>query len=498
MSETDSNDKNPSKLGNARRISFVFSDSIVFGGASVFKTSFSLLTFPILTRHFSKAEYGTIDLFGMITSLLVILCIFGQDSAIMRFFYDSNDRSYRRQMISQSLLLQVACAALLIPIPLIFADWIGAQLSSAVNSGTLVRLVVATAPFEIGFALACLVCRINFQRGRYVLLTVGVVMVRVAVLIAAIYALDIGVTGVFWINFGMSIFGCSVGLWYIRDWLVVPSDFRVLKPLLPYALPLGVIMLITAVLPVFERLFVEDTIGPDALGYYAAGAKVAMLISIPIAAFTTAWGPFSLAIAREPDAEQTYQAIFRLLVVMVVPLVLVLDIMGSQILDLLAGSGYTAGSVVVFPLACGIAIGFLGSVTSVGLAIRKRMIFRLYAFVLFLVVGFVAIITLGNLFGLQGVAYGALIGQLVLATSLYLFAKMVSGISWNTPPVIVFCGVFLIGGFALNVTLGSSHFAFSILHAGAVLVVCPLVGILLLFSPSERRSALAAIRRVRR
>ncbi|MAJ45802.1 MAG: hypothetical protein CBC35_00610, partial [Planctomycetes bacterium TMED75] len=359
-------------------------------------------------------------------------------------------------------------------------------------------LVVATAPFEIGFALACLVCRINFQRGRYVLLTVGMVMVRVAVLIAAIYVLDIGVTGVFWINFGMSIFGCLVGLWYIRDWLVVPSDFGLLKPLLPYALPLGVIMVVTAVFPVFERLFVEDTIGPDALGYYAAGAKVAMLISIPIAAFMTAWGPFSLAIAKEPDAEQTYQAIFRLLVVMVVPLVLVLDIMGSRILDLLAGSGYTAGSVVVFPLACGIAIGFLGSVTSVGLAIRKRMIFRLYAFVLFLVVGFAAIITLGNLFGLQGVAYGALVGQLVLATSLYLFAKMVSGISWNAPPVIIFIGVFLVGGFALNVTLGSSHIAFSILHAGAVLVVCPLVGILLLFTPSERRSALAAISRVRR
>ena len=116
----------------------------------------------------------------------------------------------------------------------------------------------------------------------------------------------------------------------------------------------------------------------------------------------------------------------------------------------------------------------------------------------FLVVGFAAIITLGNLFGLQGVAYGALVGQLVLATSLYLFAKMVSGISWNAPPVIIFIGVFLVGGFALNVTLGSSHIAFSILHAGAVLVVCPLVGILLLFTPSERRSALAAISRVRR
>ncbi|MEE2680926.1 MAG: oligosaccharide flippase family protein, partial [Planctomycetota bacterium] len=317
------------------------------------------------------------------------------------------------------------------------------------------------------------------------------------VLIAAIYVLDIGVTGVFWINFGMSIFGCLVGLWYIRDWLVVPSDFKVLKPLLPYALPLGVIMLVTAVLPVVERLFVEDTIGPDALGYYAAGAKVAMLISIPIAAFNTAWGPFSLAIAKEPDAEQTYQAIFRLLVVMVVPLVLVLDIMGSQILNLLAGSGYTAGSVVVFPLACGIAIGFLGSVSSVGLAIRKRMIFRLYAFIFFLVAGFVAIIILGNLFGLQGVAYGTLIGQLVLATSLYLFAKMISGISWNIKPVLAFSGVFLAGGFALNITFGPSHIVYAMLHAGAVLVVCPLVGLLLFFTPAERRSALAFVRRTR-
>ena len=58
--------------------------------------------------------------------------------------------------------------------------------------------------------------------------------------------------------------------------------------------------------------------------------------------------------------------------------------------------------------------------------------------------------------------------------------------------------MFLAGGFALNVTLGPSHIVYAMLHAGAVLVVCPLVGLLLLFTPAERRAALAFVRRIRR
>lgn len=69
-------------LGLRQRVVFLAKDSALYGSASALSKCFALFTFPILTRHFTTAEYGIIDLFGMVTSALVIVVMFGQDSAI--------------------------------------------------------------------------------------------------------------------------------------------------------------------------------------------------------------------------------------------------------------------------------------------------------------------------------------------------------------------------------------------------------------------------------
>jgi O-antigen/teichoic acid export membrane protein len=179
-------------------------------------------------------------------------------------------------------------------------------------------------------------------------------------------------------------------------------------------------------------------------------------------------------------------------------MILLLDIFGEHILGFLAGTDYLAGTVVILPLACGLAVVFLGSETSIGLAIKKRMVFRLYCFIIYLVCGLLAIFIFGNYFGMLGVAYGTLVGQLLLGASLFLFAKRISGISWNTPPVMLFCVVFLALGFSRTSLMDSESLFSLVLQALVIVTACLLVGYFLLFARSDRALAMEYLRNLRR
>lgn len=92
--------RSPRGLSQRGRLSFLLKDSALYGGAAAISKSFSIITFPLLARHFSIADYGIIDFFGVLASFIGILVIFGQDSAVARFFFEYEDKDKRQQLIS--------------------------------------------------------------------------------------------------------------------------------------------------------------------------------------------------------------------------------------------------------------------------------------------------------------------------------------------------------------------------------------------------------------
>ena len=79
----------PANLIPLDRFKFLVKDTIIFGIAQGVSRSFALITFPLLSRNLTVMEYGTLDFFLTLSGFITILLIFGQDSAVARFFYDT-------------------------------------------------------------------------------------------------------------------------------------------------------------------------------------------------------------------------------------------------------------------------------------------------------------------------------------------------------------------------------------------------------------------------
>ncbi|OYY17344.1 MAG: hypothetical protein B7Y59_12665 [Burkholderiales bacterium 35-55-47] len=487
--------RSPRDLSHRARLSFLLNDSLIYGGASVLSKSFSIITFPLIARHFSTDDYGVIDLFGVMGTFIGVLIIFGQDSAVARFFYEFDEKFKRSQLISQSLILQLAITIVVVAVLVSWASPVADALTKIPEASVFFKLIVIQAPFLILMNFSQNLLKWTFERGRFLFISLGSTLFSAALLISGIYLFDIGIAGILWIGIINYAFFGLLGIWFIRKWLIIPNSFCYLKEMLRYSFPVGITCSLGAFAPTAERWLTVNLLSMNDLGLFAVGARAAMLVAIFVGAFQTAWGPFSLSLYKQEDAIETYNLVLKGFILVMMPLALFLGAISLPLITLLATERYAMSAIVVFPLALALVIQGLGWITEIGIGISKRSYLSLYAYAAYLVVTLSAIYLLAPLWGLIGVAIGVLFGQLAKATIASWLAHRAHPLDWSFKPVLIFIVVILaLSACVLPIYDVYSAGIGSILYLG--LAVGSLIfGIRLLFSAAERSQVAALLLR---
>jgi len=485
----------PGLLSLRGRLGFLARDTAVYGVGEALIRALALITFPLLARHFSVADFGIIDFMTTCVLLLVVLLIFGQDSATARYFYETEDRATRQQVVSQSLAFEIGVMALVLPIGWVLAPAIADFLGlPAANGALLVRLAILQAPFFVFVSLSLSLLKWTFKRWQFLLMAVGTTVATLAGLLITIFFFELDMVGVFTVYFVVRAMFALLGLWLVREWLAFPTDSKQLRQLLPFAISFGFISGITALLPVLERGLVGNMVGNEALGLYAAGAKVAMLIALVINAIETAWGPFSLALHREENAVETYNHVLKGVCLLLFGAVLGLTAFSDAIVSLLGSARYTGAGSVTFPLCFALAASAVGAITSIGIILSKRAHLKLYAYGVLLAVAAVAIPLGASLYGIAGAAWGSAAAMLAKTFVETVLARRAYPLVWD------YRAPLLLGGLAVAVG-GIHQLTFGLLEVGGVSLL-PLGGLVLLaavawfhlLDASERGHVLAMLR----
>lgn len=485
----------PARLRLGARLGFLARDGVIYGMAGALNKALALVTFPLLARHFSVEEFGLIDLLNVSVVLLVTLLVFGQDSAVARFFYDDGDTDRRRQIISQSLYFQLGMLFLLMPGMWLLARNFSGLFLSVDDGEVLVYLLLLQAPFFMLVNFSQNILKWTFSRARFLTISIGSTVFTTLALFVGIVFFDIGLVYVFAIYLAARAMSGLLGLWFVRQWLAPPADWRFLRGMMPYAVPYGIIGIASAASPVIERGLVLSLLGEGHLGLFAAGAKVAALIGLPIAAFQIAWGPFSLAIFKEIDAPATYNLVLKVFAVFALSLVFALTIVAVPVIEILASKQYGEAAVVVFALSLGLSVQAIGWITEIGISLAKKSYLKIYGYLVGLVSSTLAIWLLAQILGLVGVAWGVLIGFASKMLTETWLAQRAYPLPWD------YRGLLLLLLVALSVdTLHQATYPdlsladFSIVAALGVLVV-PAIGWWLVLDANERVEVGALVRR---
>ncbi len=476
----------PTTLSLRGRLSFLAKDSILYGGAGAFNKAFALIAFPILARHFSVSDYGTIDLFTSVTLVLTMLAVFGQDSAVARYFYEYEELEHKKQVISQSLLFQLLGLFVFCPMLFHLTDNIAPFISDSERSASIFRLVLMQLPFMVIINFSQNILKWTFNRSSFLTISIGSTVTSVLVLLSLVLFSKLSIEDVFKAYlFTRAIFG-FLGLWFVRTWLVAPKNFNILKDLCRYAFPLGMVCFIGSIMPLIERYIIFNKLGSHELGYYAVAVKISMFIVLPIQAFQMAWGPFSLSLFKEENSIETFNWVLKIFTLGILSAVLIVSALSAPLIYFLASSRYMDSVYIVFPMLFALSIEGIAWITTVGIGFSKRSSFDLFSCLVFVIVSTFSSYFLVKCFGFYGAAWGSLIGGIVRALIGTYFAQKLHFLEWNLKGVFILCATVLLLGtlvqyvyFSVNNNLGIFSFA-------CLLVLIWYPGIYVLFSQSER------------
>lgn len=403
------------------RLKFLLTDTIIYGVANAISKLALLIALPIMTRYFTISDYGKIDAITFFANLLLVFFVFGQDSSLIRFYYEFEKLEDKKKVISNSFIIQLTIAILFTPILIFFSRDISIFYLEERDYRWVVVLVVLQLPFSLLISLASNVLRIESRKYSFLAINLGSTISYILAIVIGIVYFKISIGDVFILFFISKIIFGVLAFLMIKNWLAFKLDKKILKDLVKFGVPFAVICLIGASLPNLDRYFIIKYLDNAFLGMYAVGYKVAMILQLPIYAFEVAWVPFYMSMYRDEDSPKTYQLISKVYSAFLLTCVTGLALSDNLLVSLIASSKYEKSSMVLIPIGFGLIVKSIGGILGIGVELSKKSYLKVISYTSGLVTSILVTIFLIEEYRTFGVALGFLAGYCVNVTiSTYL------------------------------------------------------------------------------
>jgi O-antigen/teichoic acid export membrane protein len=352
----------------------------VYGLGDVAVSAINVFLLPVYVLYFSAADYGAIALLGVLEVVAKIVFRFGLDGAFMRFYYDCRDDRERQRLASTIFFFLLALNGAIVAILLAASPWIAAGLIGDRAYTPALRLMLLNT-FAIGFTFIPFhVLRVERRTVTFSLLTLARSVLTIAIRLALVIRLGMGVTGLYLADVIVTIAIMAVLLrWFVP--LVRPlfsSD--VLRETLAFGLPRVPHAAAQQVSAVGDKLILGLYTTLENIGVYSQAVSVGLTQKLFLSAFESAWAPFYYATVKEPDAPRVFRLVTTYGVAILALLTAGLSAVGTDALRAMTHGRliapvdprWSAVSVVIAFTAIGVFFQGVYLLTSIGLNITKQ------------------------------------------------------------------------------------------------------------------------------
>ena len=425
-----------------KNLKFLFKDFIFYGLITSLNKLSVLVTFPFLARYFSVADYGKLDFLLSVINFLIVVTVFGQDSAVGRFIQDQKTSIGKKLIITKSLFIQLISLCIL-GIILLFSKNYMTKLFFFENTA-LFYIIILQIPLLLFITASENIFKWTFSRKQF--FTVSVLNVSIF-FIATFFVIfyDKNIFDFFLIIIVGQFLLFLISFILVKKFISFSLGNFSFSELIKYGLPFGLICTISIAVPIIERIFVKSIMSVHQLGLYAVAIKVSMCLAVLAQAFQTAWGPFSLNRYKNKNTKEVFNLTLLIFSCFMCFLVIFLSGFAKYIILLLASEKYTDAYILVFPICFGYAIQFIGWIFEIGIHISKKTYLILYGYFIYILTSIISLIFLSKSFGLIGVAssvFIAFIPKVVIDT--IISVKVWRDIwEWKKVLLVLICTFFI-------------------------------------------------------
>ena len=348
-------------------------------GGQVLMMLLGLVSFPVFTRVFSVADYGTVDLIQRLVLLGTAVGKLGVQNAVIRF-YDararSEDKAALPQLVSTAVLgtglVGLAVAAI---VTLAFYFY-----SPSATNGTLLAVMAGGLTLlRVVQAIVLNLLRADERTVLYTATMVGIKGLTIGAIIALFYAWQRGVGSYFvgTVVIEGLMMAALIGWFASRQLVTLGSfDWTFFKSMVAFGLPMLAYECLVILMDAGDRVLIRYFLGAEPLGYYTAAFALCLYIQdLVMAPINLALTPLYLRIWSSEGPERTSAFLsqsFRLFGMAVFGILAGVIVCARDATMLAASAKFERSASLVPWIVAGVFLFAANSFFNAGLLIHKR------------------------------------------------------------------------------------------------------------------------------
>ncbi len=256
---------------------------------------------PLLTAYLNPREYGAIAVLNLVSLFLIALCSLGFGTSISLFYFDSDSKSERDQLI-WSAACGLAITALLVVVlgVLTLPLWSGWLISGDEFRGAAMYMLlsiaatVLTVPFDLRL-------RLDERQTTFIIASVFSTFTVGVLLTLFVVGLRRGVGGYFEALFIGRLLSLVCFVHLAAKGSAFSCSLAKIKRLIRLGLPTAPQFVFIYALHYGNVEELKRFIGLDAAGIYSVGLTLGVAINVIVSSIANAWAPFFMSYVNRRD-----------------------------------------------------------------------------------------------------------------------------------------------------------------------------------------------------
>jgi len=454
-----------------------FKNSFIYTIGNILTRGISIILLPIYTRYLTPAQYGIIDLFSIIASIISLTVALEISQAIARYYQDVETRYEKTAYTSTAFLFTIFMYLLYIIVSLTFADQLTVWILDDINKKNIFLLATFAISTSGVFYFTQNQLKWQIQPKDSVIVSIVNMLVMAIVTLYFLLFKHYQVESIFIGQIVGNILAIFIGIYYAKESYKIIFIYKYLKNMLHYSFPLIFSSISVFISLYIDRIMIKEFLDFNELGIYGIAYRFASVVGIIMIGFQQSLTPLIFKHYKEKDTPQKISQIFNIFIIFSLIIYLGSILFSKEVVELLTTPEYYKSSDIIPFLVLVILLSNM-YIFFPGLSIVNKTkllaILNLFGAIINTILNYYLV----QIYGLLGIVYATLMGAfLVLVARVFLSNKYYPLPYVWKKIIIVFISITLIGYFTNRYICELSFFYILSLKFCIILIALYLISI---------------------
>lgn len=422
----------------------------IISSGTLFNIVLVLLTTPVITRIVNPTEYGKLSLFTMYATIGTMICCFGLDQALVRYYYEQNSMEYKRALVNKCIRIPVVVSSAGGVL------WIVLGMSKG-NLGPfsfpIIVLLYIFVVIQMLYRFSVLTLRLEYKSKWYACLNTIQKVLYLGSALLALILIKRDHFIILTVSTVLSYMVCLIlsflvqpRIWNIKKWKKDMCNVST-KELLKYAYPFVFSSGLTMLFQTIDRIALNFFCTYNEVGIYASAVEMTNAFQIIQTTFNTLWTPMVMEhYTHDPIDTRFYQKGHRAITVIMFLMGLLL-ILGKDIFSMILGEKYRQAAYILPCLIFSPVMSTISETTAMGLIFKKKSKMQVAIALGACITNFLGNITLIPILGGKGAAISTGLSYIVFFSLRTMLANRYFYVKHQLGKLYVM--IIMVGAFAL-------------------------------------------------